>query len=344
MSLRLSEEQIDDLLDNVIGTKNPNYWKDGEKLICCPVHGESNPSMGISAEKGICHCFSCSFAGDFSKLLMYSLPETFGLDNSTPERLNQTNFKAYRKASEFLALRYDLEYHVLGKRIRVIKRYEQVNNVYSKENQQRITLPLYKLAPFKSGKYTYQYFFQRGFSMSDVLEFSIGCDTDNRTVTIPVFYEDNTLAGIIGRYIDKRPKHQRYKIYDNFERGNLLYPINKVEIKDTVILVEGQFDAIRMFGYGYKNTLAIMTNSLSKQQADWLCSHCSTVIWIGDNDSRGIEGREKARELLKNKVLFKIVDYPDYGKDVCDWKKEDIDIMILNAHGVLTRKLKRYEE
>lgn len=39
MNMTLSEGQIDDLLDNVIDTKNPNYWKSGEKLICCPVHG-----------------------------------------------------------------------------------------------------------------------------------------------------------------------------------------------------------------------------------------------------------------------------------------------------------------
>ena len=39
MSMTLSEGQIDDLLDNVLDTRNPNYWKSGEKLICCPVHG-----------------------------------------------------------------------------------------------------------------------------------------------------------------------------------------------------------------------------------------------------------------------------------------------------------------
>lgn len=38
MSSRLTESQIDDLLD-YIGAEHPNYWKHGEKLICCPVHG-----------------------------------------------------------------------------------------------------------------------------------------------------------------------------------------------------------------------------------------------------------------------------------------------------------------
>ena len=108
-----------------------------------------------------------------------------------------------------------------------------------------------------------------------------------------------------------------------------------------MILVEGQFDAIRMYNLGYTNTFAIMTNQLSHRQAEWLCTHCSVVIWVGDNDSRGLEGREKAQKLLKNKVDFKIVDYPDYGKDVCDWSDEDIREMIDNAHGLIVRKIKR---
>ena len=45
--------------------------------------------------------------------------------------------------------------------------------------------------------------------------------------------------------------------------------------------------------------------------------------------------------MLRNKVTFKIVDYPDYGKDVCDWTDEDINDMVNNAHSVINRKLRR---
>lgn len=342
MSNRLTESQIDDLLD-YIDTGNPNFWKDGEKLVCCPVHGESNPSMGISVEKQVCHCFSCGFAGDFAKLLAHSKPEEFGLNVSTPEKKKRTEFKAYKKAKEFLALRYELEYRELGRRTRNVKRYEQTRNVYLQDDEKRAELPRYKLAPFKSGKETYGYFFDRGFTKEEMQEFMIGRDLDNKTITIPVFYEDNVLAGVIGRYIDKnRKKNQRYKIYDEFERGKMLYPLNKAKpIKGVVILVEGQFDAIRMHRIGYTNTYSIMTNELSKKQAEWLCVNCDCVIWVGDNDERGLLGREKARQMLKNKIDFKIVDYPDHGKDVCDWSDEEIEDMLSTARGANIRKLKR---
>lgn len=343
MSVRMTEEQVDDLLEH-IDTYNPNYWKDGDKLICCPVHGESNPSMGVSIEKQVCHCFSCGFAGGFAKLLAYSQPDEYGIKYNANGKVNiSSEIKALRKAREFLALRYELEFHEIGKRTRNVKRYEQTINVYFEKEEKRVELPRFKLAPFKSGKETYGYFFDRGFTKEEMQEYMIGRDLDNETITIPVFHADGVLAGIIGRYISaKRKKNQRYKIYDNFERSNLLYPLNRAKpIKGVAILVEGQFDAIRMHRIGHINTYATMTNVLSQKQADWLCANCDCVIWIGDNDDRGLEGREKARKLLKNKIDFKIVTYPKHGKDVCDWSDEEIDEMLNTARGVNIRKLRR---
>lgn len=347
-NFRMSTGQIDDLLDNVIDTRNPNFWKssaDGdEKLVCCPVHGESNPSMGVNADKGVCHCFSCGFAGDFAKLLAYSKPEEFGLNRSTEETEHKTYYKAYRKALEFLIGRYELEYHEIGLRVHNVKRFEQIHNRFLKEDsQERVVLPRFKIAPFMSGKETYQYFFQRGFTKENMKTYMIGRDLDNKTITIPVFYEDGELAGVIGRYIDpNRKKNQRYKIYFDFARSSILYPLNIAKPKNgTIILVEGQFDAIRMHNLGYMNTFSAMTGIVSRAQIEWIASHCDTVIYVGDNDERGLQDREKARELMKGKVTFKTVTYPDYGKDVCDWKEDDIRYMISNAHGTLNRKVRR---
>lgn len=340
MSNFLNADQVDDLL--IYCGSSPRTWKQDDTLVCCPVHGESNPSMGISLEKQVCHCFSCGFAGSFDKLLAYSMPEEFGLKLDSKDSIRKTEFRALKKARQFLKDRYELEYYELGSKSRNIKRYEEVVEKKIISIDKRIEIPRYKLAPFMSGKETYKYFFDRGFTKQDMKDFMIGRDTDNKTVTIPVFYEDKKLAGVIGRYISKnRLKNQRYKIYDEFERSKVLFPLDHFKvIDDTIIIVEGQFDAMYMHKLGYTNTLAPMTVSLSKTQADWICKNCETVIWVGDNDSRGLEGRETSRKLLNNRVKFKVVDYPSHGKDVCDWSKEEIDTMIINAKGRL-RKIKR---
>ena len=47
MNNKLSKEQIEDLLE-YCGT-TPTFWRDDDMLCCCPIHGESNPSMGVNS-------------------------------------------------------------------------------------------------------------------------------------------------------------------------------------------------------------------------------------------------------------------------------------------------------
>lgn len=337
MSQRLDKNQIEDLV-TYCGS-SPTRWRDDDMLVCCPVHGESNPSMGISADKQICHCFSCGFAGDFASLLYHALPNEFGWKDEKTKR------KAYARAKLFLADRYELEYRSLDvSRLKRTKRYEETFEQYL-DADKRPEIPLYKIAPFKSGKETFKYFFQRGFDKADMQKFMIGRDLENKTVTIPAFYPDGVLAGVIGRYISKnRKKNERYKIYD-FPRGELLYPMNHYQSDDGVmIVIEGMFDAMFLHKHGHSNAQAIMGVALTPKQADLICERCHTVIWLGDNDKRGIEGREKSRALLGDRVKFLIVDYPDeeYGKDPLEWGIELTEKILETAHSPMVRKIKRY--
>ena len=279
--------------------------------------------MGVSAEKQVCHCFSCGFAGNFVWLLFKSQPD---------------RFRSYAEAEEYFDDRYELERHRVSERTLNIPRYEttlepKINKSGSKE------IPLYTIAPFKSGKETYKYFYDRGFDKEDVKEFMIGRDLNSKTVTIPIFNAEDKLVGVIGRYISKNRKHnERYKIY-SFERGKLTYPLNKFESSNnTMIIVEGSFDAIRMHKIGYKNTQAIMSNNMTVEQANLIADLVDTVIYIGDNDKQGVKAKEENIKMLKDRdIKVLVVDYPDYGKDPCDWKDKDIHYMVNNAH---SRKLK----
>ena len=321
MGQSLDKNQIEDLI--VECGSSPTFWRQDDMLICCPVHGESNPSMGISAEKQVCHCFSCGFKGNFPWLLFKSQPD---------------RFRSYAEAEEYFDERYELEHHRVSERTLNIPRYEttlkpKITKSGSKE------IPLYTIAPFKSGKETYKYFYDRGFDKEDVKEFMIGRYLKSKTVTIPIFNSEDKLVGVIGRYISKNRKHnERYKIY-SFERGKLTYPLNKFEpINDTMIIVEGSFDAIRMHKIGYKNTQAIMSNNMTVEQANLIADLVDTVIYIGDNDKQGVKAKEENIKMLKDRdIKVLIVDYPDYGKDPCDWKDKDIHYMVNNAH---SRKLK----
>ena len=334
MSTSLSKEQIEDLIQYC--GSSPTYWKNERMQICCPVHSESNPSCGVNSEIQGFHCFSCGAHGNFAKMLYYSRPEDFGYDGT-----GATSFRAEMKAREFLKERYELEYKTIGNRTRSVKRYDDlITTDTSEKKAEKNTLPLWKIAPFQSGKKTYNYFFERGFTVEDMKAFRIGYDGQNKTVTIPVFDTDSNLLGVIGRFIGPRKKNERYKIYYNFDRGSTLFPLDHFVPNDTVVLVEGQFDTIRLYHYGITNALSIMSDILTAKQVKLLQSMCSTVIYVGDNDERGLEAREKNRELLKG-INFLTVDYPAHGKDVCDWSEKEIRGMLKSASSI--KKIRRIE-
>lgn len=317
-----TKEQVDDLLDNVIGVTKRVGWKDNKQQFTCPIHQESNPSCGINInyvsddfEEGVTvfNCFSCGASGTIPWLLFKSLPD---------------KFKSIKSVEDFLEDRYGIVFSSLKNVPVEIRQYEDVEEI-----PERAVMPRSKLAVFQSGKRTYQYFYDRGFDEEDRKKYMIGCDLENQTVTIPVYYADGKLAGIIGRYVDEsRPKNMRYKIY-NFQKGNVLYPLDKLSVSyDTLIVVESMFDVIMMNKWGYDNVVAIMGSSITKVQADLIVSRCKKVILLFDNDARGLASMYKHRDILKKSLITLIPNYyPEKGKDPCEWGREQTALVIKSA-------------
>ena len=324
MNRHLSSEQVDDLLD-YIGVEK-RRWKSNKDSVqfCCPVHKESRPSAGLSVSLQAWNCFACGEKGSFPFLLYKSLPDEF-----------KTPYQAVR----FIRERYQVDNSRLRDDHQVrIKRYEDFLSV---ESAPREVKPMYTLAPFKSGKETYQYFFDRGFDEDIMERFQIGYDSLHRTVTVPVFWEDGALAGVVGRYIYPRSKAERYKVYD-FKRKELLFPIDKVDISGgQVILVEGHFDVMRLHQWSYLNALALQTTSITEPQMRYLLRNVDSVVLMLDNDERGQEAQKKIVGKLKNQLEVFTVQYPDHGKDVCDWSRDEVAAMVDGCKPYYQKSIKR---
>ena len=314
MSSRMSKEQFEDLLDYVVQTPMRKQWKGDKMQFCCTVHNESNPSCGVNLDFSpdeepdkhfqVVHCFSCGFSGTIPWFVYKSLPD---------------RFRNVREVDKFLKDRYGVSFNYTYDPVtRKVRRYEDVEEA---KEVKRFELPRYKLAPFKSGKETYQYFFDRGFTKEDMKEYMIGRDLESETITIPAFWEDGTLAGVIGRYIDpSRPHNSRYKIYE-FPKGSLVYPLDKLQVvNDTIIGVESMFDAIMLRKWGYPNVVAMMGGTMSRQQANMIAARCNKFIDLFDNDEGGAKAREVSRKRLGNRVVYMIPSYyPKKGKDPSEW-------------------------
>ena len=316
----LSREQVIDLLYYLGTSKVVDKPGNDNIQFNCTVHGESNPSAGFSVEKQCFNCLSCHASGGVEWLVMQSLPEEFPNIDSV---------------DRFIKQRYGVDLSKVDlQTIRELRRYGEDVQA-TRQNTKKIQ-PKYYIAPYKSGKETYKYFFDRGFTKETMQKFKIGRDLENKTVTVPVFYDDETeLAGMIGRYIDpNRPKNQRYKIYD-VDTGTLVFPQDKCKpIDGVLIVVEGLLDAVYMHQLGYTNTFATLTNSISDDQIRWLKKQgASKLLDMTDNDEMGV----LATDIIKNKVkkyiptlrvIYTKNYYPKGTKDPQDLSYREVKNMV----------------
>jgi DNA primase len=318
----ISREQLIDLL-YYLGTNkvvdkpsNPNIQ------FSCTIHNESNPSAGVNTELGIFNCFSCGASGTLPWLVFKSLPDDFVNVRQAEEWLkNKYGYDALRRHRDILDIpRYDM-----------FKLIEEDNSISRS-----------KLAPFKSGKSTYSYFYDRGFVRDTCKDFMVGFDKISKTVTIPLFNVENKLVGVVGRYIDpNRKKNERYKIYD-FTIGSVVYPEDKFTPKeDTIICVEGILDALWMHQLGFTNTISILGNNITDYQANFINNNCTKFIDMFDNDEGGERCTKVAKRKLRKDIIYYSVKYPSGKKDPQDCSKEEIEFMLQNKSCNLVKKLGR---
>lgn len=327
----LTHEQIEDLLENVLEVPKMNSWKGDKIQFCCPVHNESNPSMGINADlegKQVCHCFSCGFSGSLPWLLF---------------KAKEYKFKSYGEAIHYFNKRYNVNFGSEERERKKVKVKRYGEQVEEKSETEVPVISKVKLAPFKSGKETFKAFYDKGFSKDDVKKYMIGRDLDNKTYTMPVFNQNKELVGIIGRFVKKMPHNHRFHIYDNFRKGDTVYGLDHyVPSQDTVIVVESQTDCMMLHKWGVHNVVALMGGTISRKQVDIIFKLGSKVLLLADNDKGGKILMNLAKKMFKNKCRMLPFTYPTHGKDPIEWGKEATLECIKNAGKVKTSKYRYF--
>lgn len=334
---QLTRQDIVDILYSIGVPRIQDKYVYSEKpnmQICCPIHGESTPSMGVNVDTLQTHCFACHFKGSLTWLVYNARKDDF-------KGTSEVNDWIYRKYGVDLE---EQERQAEEFNNRQLIRYEDKQDE-DKELSTIKVLPRSFLAPYRSGKETYKYFFKRGFTKETMEKFKVGRDVSERLVTIPIHLESGDLVGMIGRYIDKkRPKNSRYAVRE-VPKAEVTFPQDHLEvIDDTIIIVEGLLDAMWMHQLGFTNTQSILGNEMSYQQRDYLVSKASKFIDMTDNDTGGDSASERINRLLKGYTIYQVKDYyPEGAKDPQDCTFDEIVEMLNNKHTKLTNRRRRYE-
>ena len=307
---------------DIIG-ENINLEKKGKNYFgICPFHDDHNPSMSVSPEKQIYTCFVCGASGNVF---------TFVKDY-----LNISFMEAVNRVANISGI-------TLSEKVNIVKKYEKEYKIYDlavkfyKNNLKS-----------EVGKKALEYLKSRNINENIINEFDIGVSlSDNSLYKLlnSKKYDDNILINLglcndgntpydIFRNRIMFPIHDEAgnpvafsaRIYDGgvdskyintketyiFKKGEILFNYhrasNETKKAKSVILCEGQMDAIRIYSSGIKNVIATMGTALTNKHINLIKRLNVKVILNMDSDSAGIKASLANGEYLrKNNIEVSVI-------------------------------------
>ena len=328
---------IVDVVTSYVRTK-----KSGKNLMCmCPFHPDKNPSMSISPDKQVYHCFACGASGNVFTFVQNYEKITFvdaaiklairagiklNLKGTSPDISNETSkiLEINKIASAFF--------------------HNNLNNIQDssdnfvwdyiqKRGIDKETVSNFKLGfSLKSWDALINHFREDNlFTDEDLLKSGLFKTKDGKSLydtfrgrlMFPIFNEYNKVIGfgarklfdddvIDGKYINS----QETPVY---HKSNVLYGLNfakeAIRANDSVIIVEGYMDLISLYMNGIHNVVASSGTALTPEQVNLISRYTKDVILIFDSDSAGVKASKAGLQIVLEAGLnLNVVSLPE-GQD-----------------------------
>ena len=296
-----------------VSSKGKNY------VALCPFHNDHSPSLIISPEKQIFNCFTCRTGGNvFSFVMKYENVSFAEAVSIVAKKVgfnlkNDVFVKSENKYSkDYEIYEYAMKYYLNninttdGSKARDYLLKRGINETIIKE---------FKLGYSGSSKDTfYKLATNKGWDIETLNKLGLinkvnenVYDTFINRVVIPIENLKGEVVGFTGRIFngeDNTAKYLNTKETEIFKKSSLLFNYhnakNYIRDRKSVIVVEGNMDAIKMSAKGFKNVVALMGVALSNEQIDILKRLKVPVMLMLDNDNAGEEATIKNGESLIN--------------------------------------------
>jgi DNA primase len=163
--------------------------------------------------------------------------------------------------------------------------------------------------------HTHPYLAQRGVNRATAAEFGIGFyrrpGLMSGRVVIPIHNRQGEVVAYAGRAVDGRTP--KYTVPVGFHKSLELYNLHRAMAtgSQTVIVVEGYFDCVRVHQAGLPWVVALMGSSLSPEQERILVERFERVILMLDGDDTGRAATQTIRAKLLQKCEVLTVTVSD---------------------------------
>ncbi len=312
--------------------KGYNYWA------CCPFHHEKTPSFSVNAADGFYHCFGCGVSGDVIRFVqeyenvefpqaVEILAKRAGLEiPAYDEAASERTAELKKKKDTYLKIMH------LSAKFYLSNLYSGRADAYLEYLQGRKIAPttIKKFGLGASFDFTSlpSFLLDNGFSPQDIVDSGACVRTDdNRLIDaeggrliFPIINHMDEVVAFGGRVMEKtdRAKYKNTRETMIFNKSKNLYNVNLVKKEkragalSSVIMVEGYMDTISLYQAGFKNVVASMGTSLTKEQAR-LCKRYSENVFISyDGDFAGQKANLRGLDIMKDEGLrVRVVPMPE---------------------------------
>ncbi len=346
-------EQIKQKLNivDVINRYVPLKKRGRHYIACCPFHGEKTPSFTVSEELQIYKCFGCGKAGDafnfleeyekidfkealeeLAKLAGVTLIKSTFIDNQNSKKkllieINQEVAKFYN---------YILLAHPMGK---------EALDYIEKRGITKDTIKTFNIgfSPNDSN-YISNFILKKGYKINDLIDtgtfgksnYGPGLyDRFQGRLVFPLPDYRGHIVGFSGRILPstKNPNMAKYinsPETEIYHKSQMLFGLNlakeAIRLENNVIVVEGEFDMVSPYQYGFKNIVALKGTAFTLEQLQLLRRYTDTLILALDSDFAGNNAARKSIELADSMEFdIKVLSLGEKYKDPDEAIKSDLE-------------------
>ena len=338
---RIPQETIDNIRNHVDIVDVISHYipltRKGKSYKCiCPFHDDHDPSLSVSSEKQIFHCFVCGSGGNvFTFVQMYekvSFIEAVGIvakmagieldfdtsDISKPkvDPKIASLYKVHQEAIDFCS--YELD----SVDAKSVKQY-----LYDRGLSDGI-IRKFQLGYNPDGNKLYHFLHAKKYKDEDILRGNLAWQTQNgikdvfsRRVMIPIHDANGNPVGFSARRIDssQEAKYVNTAETDIYIKGNILYNYHRAKDiarkEGKIFVVEGAMDVLAFAKADIENVVATLGTACTTSQLKLLKYLGVKIVLCYDGDKAGQNATYKFYEMAKNENLTVEIIDNKYGLD-----------------------------
>ncbi len=332
----------------------------------CPFHGGTHRNFAVIPKKGRYYCFVCHESGDVFSWLM----KRFGMDYPTavrdaarragiviPERPGRVGPDPREPLYEAASVAQDW----FTRRLMESPDAKEAREYLAGREISLETAAVHGLGFAPKGKAFLEAMAELGVKQEVLLEAGLTARRDDGTVVprfrgrllFPIHDLRGRLAGFGGRLLGPgEPKYLNSPETPIFYKGRQLYNLHQakgaIRKEESVILVEGYFDVLRLVLAGIEHVVAPLGTGLTGDQVSLLRRFAHTATLLYDSDQAGLRATFRAGdELLRHGMRVRVATLPE-GEDpdtlVRAGGAAALEPLLRDAADVLERKIQLLEQ